>query len=334
MSTIRDVAKEAGLSTGTISKALSDPKSVSAKSYAKVEAAIKKLNYTPNMLAQQFRAKSSNTIVVLVPDISNLFFAKVIRGIEKVAQDHGYSVLLGDTGDSITRENAYIRMVETKLADGIINLRPYAKGDSALPKEGIVSVGASSCENTPYPCVRIDNKEASFRVVNHLLSLGHKHIGLITGLKENPHTIDRLKGFKQALQESDIVFDESLLVEGDFCYWSGLNAAEYFARLPKIPTAIFCMNDEMAIGLIKGLTDKGFNIPEDISITGFDDSDVCKYFNPTITTVAQPAEKIGMKSAELLIDLLSNKQPKQTEYILPYEFIARDSTNKVKVNES
>ncbi|TKB43549.1 LacI family DNA-binding transcriptional regulator [Thalassotalea mangrovi] len=330
MTTIRDVAREAGLSTGTISKALSDPKSVSPKSYAKVEAAIKKLNYKPNMLAQQFRAKRSNTIVVLVPDIANLFFAKVISGIEKVAHEQGYNVLLGDTRDTAKREESFIRMVETKLADGIINLRPYKEGDSPLPRDGIVSVSASSCENTPYPSVRIDNVDASYRVMQHLLSLGHKRIGVITGLEDNPHTIDRLKGYKKALAEADIEFNEELLVEGDFCYWSGLNASEYFTRMDNPPTAIFSMNDEMAIGAIKGLLEKGYKIPEDISITGFDDIDVCKYFSPAITTVAQPAEKIGIKSAELLFDLLSDKKIKQLEHILPYEFIIRNSTAAVK----
>lgn len=330
MSTIRDVAKEAGLSTGTISKALSNPKSVSPKSYAKVEAAIKKLNYKPNMLSQKFRSKESKTIVVLVPDIANLFFARVISGIEKVAQDNGYSVLLGDTKQTIEREESFITMVETKLADGIINLRPYEEGDTTIPKEGIIAVGASGCENTPYPNVRIDNVEASYRVVKHLLSLGHTRIATITGLKQNPHTIDRFKGYQKALQEAQIDIDNELIFEGDFNYWTGLNAAEYFTRLDNRPTAIFCMNDEMAIAVIKGLKMKGIEVPEDISVTGFDDIEVCKYYTPSITTVSQPAGQIGEKSAELLIELLSGQAPKQTEYVIPYEFIIRDSTAAVK----
>ena len=326
MTTIKDVAREAGLSTGTISKALSTPEKVSAKNLVKVEAAIKKLNYKPNMLAQKFRSKQSNTIVVLVPDIANVFFAKVISGIEQVAQDEGFSVLLGDTRDSVGRENEFIRMVETRLADGIINLRPYSDKDSALPKEGVLAVAASSCENTPYTSVRIDNAGASAKVVNHLISMGHRRIGVISGLKHNPHTIDRMKGYMQAIEEAGIPFSPELVVEGDFNYWSGLNAVEHFVHLDDKPTAVFCMNDEMAIAAMKGFSDKGYRIPQDISITGFDDMDVSRYVIPTLTTVAQPAEKIGAKSAELLIEKINGKAPIKDEFVLPFEFVIREST--------
>jgi LacI family repressor for deo operon, udp, cdd, tsx, nupC, and nupG len=325
LATIRDVAKEAGLSTGTISKALSTPERVSKKNLEKVELAIKKLNYTPNMLAQKFRAKTSKTIVVLVPDIANQFFAKVISGIEVVAQDRGYSVLLGDTRDSLERERDFVRMVETKLADGIVNLRPYKKEDAILPKEGILAVSASSCEGTPSYSVRIDNVGAAKKAVSHLISMGHTRIGVISGLSKNPHAIDRLNGYKSALTEAGIEFSPELVIEGDFNYWSGLSAAEQFAAMPNRPTAVFSMNDEMAIAAIKGFTDKGFKLPQDMSIVGFDDMDVSRYCIPPLSTIAQPAEKIGEKAAELLLQLIEGKQPETEEYILPYEFIIRES---------
>jgi len=327
MSTIRDVAKEAGLSTGTISKALSAPKTVSPKNLAKVQSAIKKLNYKPNMLSQKFRNKQSNTIVVLVPDIANLFFAQLISGIENVAQRQGYSVLLGDTKDDIKREQEFINMVETRLADGIINLRPFIEGDSMLPKDDVISVSAAGCENTPYPSVRIDNAGASQKVVEYLLSLGHKRIGVISGLAKNPHTKDRLSGYKSALEKAGITFEEELIYEGDFNYWSGLNAAEYFVRMKEnMPTAIFSMNDEMAISAMKGFLNHGKRIPEDISITGFDDRKVSRYLTPALTTVSQPAQKMGEQSAELLLQLIDGKKPNQTEFIMPYDFVIREST--------
>lgn len=326
MATIRDVAREAGLSTGTVSKALSHPEKVSKKNLLKVQEAITKLNYKPNMLAQKFRSNRSNTIVVMVPDIANLFFAKVISGIETVAQASGFSVLLGDTKDSLAQEKEFIKMVETRLADGVINLRPYRKSDSLLPREGVLSVAASSCENTPSYSVRIDNVGATVKVVNHLLSLGHKRIGVVTGLKNNPHTIDRLRGYKQAIAEAGIAYDPTIVIEGDFNYWSGLSAAEQFCKMKNMPTAICCFNDEMAIAAIKGFSEKGLKVPEDISITGFDDMDVSKYIVPTLTTVAQPAEKIGERSAELLLTLINEEAPGAIEHILPYEFVIREST--------
>lgn len=326
MATIRDVAKEAGLSTGTVSKALSNPDKVTQKNLIKIEAAIKKLNYKPNMLAQQFRSSRANTIVVMVPDIANLFFAKVISGIETVAQQAGFNVLLGDTKDSLKREKAFVRMVETRLADGLINLRPYRPDESLLPCDDVLSVTASSCENTPSYSVRIDNVGAAEKVVRHLLNLGHQRIGVITGLKDNPHTVDRLKGYTLALEKAGIEVDPSIILEGDFNYWSGLSAAEQFCQMKNRPTAIFCMNDEMAIAAMKGFTDKGIKIPESLSITGFDDMEVSKYVVPTLTTIAQPAEKIGERSAELLISLIKGETPSTIEHVLPYEFIIREST--------
>ena len=327
MATIRDVAKAAGLSTGTVSKALSKPDSVSPKNLVKVQEAIAKLNYKPNMLAQKFRSKRSNTLVVLVPDIANLFFAKVISGIESVAQDAGFSVLLGDTKDSQAREKEFIKMVETRLADGVINLRPYREEDALLPRDDIFSVAASSCENTPSYSVRIDNVGASKKMIEHLLSLGHKRIGLITGLKQNPHTIDRLKGYRLALQDAGIDYDPNIVIEGDFNYWSGLSAAERFSAMPNRPTAICCFNDEMAIAAIRGFSEKGIRVPQDISVTGFDNMDVSKYTVPSLTTIGQPAEKIGERAAEILVALIRGESQPVTEHVLPYEFIIRESTS-------
>jgi len=175
MSTIRDVAKEVGCSTATVSRALSNPEKVSKANLKRIHAAIDKLEYRPNMLSQQFRNKQANTIVILVPDIANLFFSTVISGIENVAQSKGFNVLLGDTRDSSKREKNFIKLVETKQADGVIQLRPYSE-DSLLPKKFVTAVNACGCENNPYPAVRIDNVDAAKQIVDYLISLGHKKL--------------------------------------------------------------------------------------------------------------------------------------------------------------
>ena len=164
------------------------------------------------------------------------------------------------------------------------------------------------------------------KVINHLVGLGHTRIGVISGLKGNPHTIDRLKGYKQALEQNNIEFDPKLVIEGDFNYWSGLNAAQQFINMSDRPTAVFSMNDEMAIAAMKGFADHGLKIPQDISVTGFDDMDVSRYVQPTLTTVAQPAEKIGIKAAEMLFELIQQGENNHDEFVLPYEFIIREST--------
>ncbi len=325
MATIRDVSRESGLSIATVSRAISNPEMVSKQSLQRVNEAIEKLQYKPNLSSQKFRLQRTHTIVVLVPNIANLFFAQLISGIEDVAARRGYNVLLGDTRDSVTREREFISLVETRQADGLIQLRPH-DDDSPLPDPTIKAVNAGGCEGTPYHSVRIDNIEAARKVVKYLLSLGHTRIGVISGLSNNRHSMDRLKGYKQALESAGIVYDDDIVIEGDFTVWSGFNAVQHLAKIADKPTALFCMSDDMAIGAIKGLKEKGWHVPQDISVTGFDDIALANYYDPALTTVRQPAVKIGEKAAELLLQMIEGETPKVLEYILPYELISREST--------
>ena len=324
MSNIREIAKLAGVSIATVSRALSQPEKVTEKTRKKVQDAMSKADYRPNMMARNFRATRSYTLLVLVPNIANPFFATLIRGIEDVAQKNGYSVLLGDTRDSVKNEDQYRNLVETKQADGLIQLMPHSP-DSPLPPDHIPTVNAAGCEGTPYPSIRIDNCGAAKTVVDHLLSLGHRRIGVITGLRQNRHTVDRLKGYKLSLQEAGIEFDKSLMVEGEFTMASGQIAANQFVQMKDRPTAIFCMNDDMAIAAIQTFKSNGIRVPEDISIAGFDNIEYSKYTDPPLTTIDQPAQEIGRVAVNKLLQLIEEKELSQTEYVLPYEFIVRES---------
>lgn len=339
MTSIRDVAKMADVSIATVSRYLSTPDKVSKHSAAKVERAIVQLNYKPNLLARNFFKTRSYSILVLVPDIANPFFSKVIRGIEDAGQQKGYAVLLGDTRYSRERENEYFRRAETRQADGVIQLSPFLP--SSLSISGNKETGTSipfvnACEiidNPPCPTVSIDNTTAFKNVVEYLMSMGHKRIGCVLGPSDSnyisPLTRDRLAGYQQALAQSKISVDEKLLVAGDFSMRSGLNAAPYFMQLNEKPTAICCMNDEMAIGLIQGLKAEGVSIPGDISVTGFDDIGVARYCDPPLTTIAQPAEDIGRTAMNVLSSLLEGQAQTQTNHLLPTEFIVRNSVASV-----
>ena len=326
MSTIRDVARESGLSTGTISKALRFPEKVSKGNLTKIYTAIDKLGYKPNMLSQQFRNKQSNTLVALVPNLRNPFYCELIGGIERCAHSRGYEVLIAETKDLSEREKKYVRMVETRLAAGIINLRPYVNGDSSFPAEGVLAVAADNCTGTPYYSVGVDNIGAADTLVSYLISLGHVRIGVISGLFNNAHSMDRLAGYKRALQRAGIRFDESLVVEGDYSYLSGYTAVNAFAAMAQPPTAIFSMNDQMAIAAIRQLYELGIKVPEDISIVGFDDIEPAKYCIPALTTIFQPPTDIGVKATEILLDLIAGQTPEQLNYLLPYKLVVRDST--------
>ena len=326
MSNIRDVARLAGVSVATVSRALRNPEKVSDESLEKVHNAIAQVGYRPNMLARNFRSARAYAVVVLVPDIANPFYSLFIRALEDRAQQKGYAVLLGDTRGTPEREMDYIRRVETRLADGIVQLRPSSeKSQNNIPPD-IPCVNACGCEYTTGPAIRIDNRAAAKTMVNYLISLGHKRIGVISGLKDNPHAIDRLEGYKEALAEAGIPFEKDLIAEGDFTMWSGLNAAFQFCNMKVRPTAIFSMNDEMAIGAMQTLKNQGIRIPEDMSVTGFDDIAYSKYSDPSLTTISQPAEEMGKMAMDMLLKVIEGEPLSQRECVLPTEFIIRKST--------
>ncbi|MCR6651181.1 MAG: LacI family transcriptional regulator [Cellvibrionaceae bacterium] len=323
MSNIREVALTAGVSVATVSRALTNPEKVSEESLKKVHDAIKAVGYTPNLLARNFRAAKSFAIVVLVPDITNPFFSQVIQAIEDRAQQKGYAVLLGDTRETSKREQEYVNRVETRLADGVIQLRPQSMSSST---QKIPWVNACGCEGTPGPSIRVDNIAATKAMVGYLTSLGHRRIGVISGLKDNPHSIDRLQGYKSGLTAAGIAFEKELVAEGDFTMWSGQNAAKQFFRLKQMPTAICSMNDEMALGATQALKAGGLRVPEDVSVTGFDDIPYAKYWEPGLTTMAQPAEEIGKLAMDTLLRVIEGEELSNLELVLPTEIVIRQST--------
>jgi len=325
MSNIREVAEIAGVSVATVSRALATPEKVSAESIKKVQDAIKAVGYRPNLLARNFRAAKSFTVVVLVPDITNPFFSQVIQSIEDRAQQCGYAVLLGDTRESSKHEQDYVDRVETRLADGVIQLRPQSMSAS---RQKIPWVNACGCEGTPGPSIRVDNIEASKTIVDHLVALGHRRIGVISGRRDNPHSIDRLQGYKKSLEQAGLPFCAELVMEGDFTLWSGQGAASRFFDLAQMPTAICCMNDEMALGAIQTIKSRGLRVPDDISVTGFDDIHYAKYWDPALTTIAQPAEEIGTAAMDLLLRIMDGEDLADLEVLLPTQFMIRQSTGK------
>lgn len=331
MSSIREVAHAAGVSVATVSRALSCPEKVSKSTRKKVQQAIDELKYRPNMLARNFRSARSYSLLVLVPDISNPFFALVIRAIEDRAQQKGYSVLLGDTRDSAKREQDYMRLAETRLADGVIQLRPHSLGDTPSSESlSFPYINLCAAQSTPAPSIRVDNALAAEEVVAHFFGFGHRRIGVITGLRDNAHTQDRFEGYKRGLEKQGLAFDPALVAEGNFSMPSGQSAARQFIAMSEPPTAIFCMNDEMAIGAGQCLKDSGLSIPGDVSIVGFDDISYAKYSDPPLTTIAQPAETMGTVATDLLLQLIDGEVLSAKEYVLPFEFIHRGSTGPAR----
>jgi LacI family repressor for deo operon, udp, cdd, tsx, nupC, and nupG len=325
MSNIIDVAKAAGLSTATVSRTLRSPEKVAEETRARVMHAIEKVGYRPNLLARNLRSDRSFSILVLVPGIANPFFARATAGIEATAWRRGYAVFLGDTRDSREREEHYEQLVETRLADGVIQLSPdydeERRKTAAYPV-----VHACGCEFTAAPSVRIDNVGAAREMVEYLIAGGHRRIAAISGPAANPHAIERMRGYREALEGAGIAFDPDLVRFGDFSMASGFEAAASLVGLKTRPTAIFSMNDEMAIGAIHAATGAGLKVPGDMSIVGFDDIAFAAHSSPALTTISQPAEEMGAIACEILIDWIEGKPVEDAAHVLPHKLIERQSS--------
>ena len=316
------------MSIATVSRALTTPDKVSDKTLKKVLAQVERSRYKPNLLARNFRSKRAFSIVVLVPNIANPFFAEIIRGIEQVAQQHGYAVLLGDTEGREDREAYYVGLVETRQSDGLIQLHPRlpkaARGANGTLDIPLVNA-CEYIEDAPCPRVGIDNIAAAREMTVYLLGLGHRRIGVILGPDSSPLTSDRLRGYKLALRSEKIAADAALIARGDFTMSSGSTAAEQLFKAKHPPTAIFCFNDEMALGAIRYLKCTGRSVPQDVSVVGFDDIEFASFCDPPLTTIEQPTREIGNKAMSLLFDMLNGGKPEATMHTLPIKLIVRDS---------
>jgi LacI family repressor for deo operon, udp, cdd, tsx, nupC, and nupG len=331
MSSIRDVSRFAGVSVATVSRALRNPEKVAEETRARVLAAVRSVDYRPNMMARNFRSRQAFAIVVLAPDIANPFFARVVRGIEQVAQKGGYAVLLGDTQGLPEREAEYLNLVRSRQADGVIQLsaRIDPQALAGLWRDGAAPaiVNACECADTGLcPRIRIDNVAAARAMTEHLIALGHHRIGVVTGPPASPLTRDRLAGHREALQAAGLAYDPALTVAGDFSLQSGLDAVSPLLRSGQPPTAIFCFNDEMAIGAIRGLKIAGLSTPRDMSVAGFDDIDFARFADPPLTTIAQPMEELGRAAMTVLLQILNGETPACDLTVLPTALVVRDST--------
>jgi LacI family repressor for deo operon, udp, cdd, tsx, nupC, and nupG len=324
---IREVAEAAKVSVATVSRTLQMPDVVAPQTRARVQAAIERLGYRPNAQARMLRTARTHVIVALVPDISNPFFSEVIRGIEQVAHQNGYSVLLGDTQNSRVREKAYAELLATRQADGLITLLAHIPPiviSASLPV-------VNACEyvkDKSITSVYVDNVAAAREAVEYLLTLGHRDIAFVTGPMDSPISIDRDQGYEEALQRAGIKRNRKLTAIGDFSVEAGIRAVDTLLAKKFRFTAVFCSNDEMAIGAMRAIKSNGLRVPEDVSVIGFDDIRFARYMDPPLTTVAQPKDELGREAMSMLIELLRGSDMPARKRILPTQLVVRGSTGR------
>lgn len=333
LSNIYEVARRAGVSAATVSRVLSRPNVVSPATRRKVLQTVEAMGYAPNSAAKNLRTQRSDKILVMVPDISNPFFALILQGIEEASQRAGYAVLVGDTQDDPRREERYARMLKRKEADGLIFLGhrlPKAAAEfvsTTTPRCAPIVHGCEYSSGLGVPSVHIDNAGAAADAMNHLYSLGHRRIGVVTGPLISPLSRDRLHGTvcraRQERAEHDLI-----VIGGDFSIESGTIAGRALLDRQDAPTAVFCFNDEMAIGVITAARRRGLTVPADLSVVGFDDIRFAAHVDPPLTTIAQPMREIGEGTVRLLLEILRGDGIEPVSITLPHELTIRASTTK------
>ncbi|EMT39121.1 LacI family DNA-binding transcriptional regulator [Thermoanaerobacter thermohydrosulfuricus] len=325
MATIRDVAKLAGVSTATVSRVLNEQGGVNSETKQKVLDAIKKLNYKPNTIAKNFRQNKTDTIIVVIPDITNTFFSKILLGMQDVANANGYNVLLCNTNNDVEKELEYIRFTERRGADGIIFLTARVNYTNILEltKTCPVVVACEYIDNLDIPTVSINNFKAAYEATEYLIKLGHKKIAYINGPEGIVLSRDRLRGYKAALERYGIEIDEKLIFEGDFYYESGYKHAKQI--LENEATAVFTASDDMAAGFIRYCIDNNIKVPEEVSVVGFDNIKLASIIKPELTTIAQPMYEIGTTAMDMLIKLIKGEEVEKRNIVLEHQLIVRES---------
>jgi LacI family repressor for deo operon, udp, cdd, tsx, nupC, and nupG len=327
---IYEVAKRAGVSPSTVSRVLSQPDVVSAKTRSRVLRAVDVLGYTPNSTAQNLRTARTGKLLVTVPDISNPFFSLILQGIEDAAQREEYAVLLGDTQHDERREQRYALMLNSKEADGLIFLghrlpeAAQARIRHATPRCAPVVNGCEFNPRVGVPSVHIDNAQAAADAMALLYDLGHRRIGIVTGPLGSPLSRDRLRG--ASMVAKDRGGDDLIVVGGDFTVESGTGAAYRLLSGGVRPTAIFCFNDEMAMGVLDYARQNGIDVPHDLSVVGFDDIRFARYTQPALTTIAQPMRAIGEGTVKLLLSILADDTVAPASVTLPHRLVVRATT--------
>lgn len=331
--TIKDVAKKAGVGVGTVSRVLNEHPSVSDDIREKVWKVIEELNYKPNAIARSLKIKSTQTIGVIIPDISSVFYPEIVRGIEDIANEYKYNIILLNTDLSRDKEKEALNILKEKKADGILFISNTV--NEKLKKEfkktdiPIVLISTEDDEGEFYS-VTIDNEKAAYEATNYLINLGHRKIAMLAGEKDDPNAgIPRINGFKRALMENNIEIQDSYILYGDYKFKSGFKNMLEILKLKDKPTAIFAASDTMAIAAASCAMQYGFNIPNDFSIIGFDGIELTEYFYPPITTVKQPRYEMGSIGTEMLIKLIT-RQKVDKKVLLDYEIIERKSCKKVR----
>ncbi|GAA0369852.1 LacI family DNA-binding transcriptional regulator [Bacillus horti] len=326
MATIKDVAKLAGVAVSTASYALNSSSKVSPDTARKVLDAAKQLNYQKNGLARDLKLSKTDTIGLILSNMSGPFYSELINGVQEVSMSHGYGLIACSSLNGDTKMAH--KFIQERRVDGVIILAhsitdemiiqsarrdfPIVVLDRVLPHEHVMNVAS-------------DNVTGGYLATKHLLDSGHTDIRYVAGSANSRDNDLRFQGYLKALQEKGITPLPNWNIQGGFTKEAGYRVGKLLVMQGQLPTALFCVNDEVAIGVIQAFDELGVRIPDDVSIVGFDNIEISQYVTPSLTTVNQSKYEMGQLAAHLVFQALQGDVPKK-EYILPTNLVLRKST--------
>ncbi|MDW8802451.1 LacI family DNA-binding transcriptional regulator [Clostridium sp. A1-XYC3] len=325
---IKDVAKEAGVSIATVSRVLNDVDVVNEETKKKVLEAIDKLGYRPNIVARSLKTQRTKTIGIIIPDISSQIYPEIVRGAEDVANIYDYNLMLCNSDLDPEKEMEYLRVLREKMVDGVLymstSLEPSILELINKLQIPMVLIETTSKEGN-IPSVTIDNEKAAFDAAEYLIKKGNKKIGYI-GTHEDAVNASALRytGYKKALLENNLKVDDK------FAYFGGLKSQDGYEGMLSIlekdtVDAVFCASDEIAMGAINALRDKGMKVPEEVDVIGFNNIYSAAIFYPKITTIAEPMYDMGSVGMRMLIKIINKQEVELKNYVLKHELIERNS---------
>lgn len=346
MATIKDVAKAAGVSISTVSHVINGTRFVSESVTQNVYQAIETLQYRPSALARSMKSQKTRTVGMLCDSNANPFFAEVIQAVESTCYQHGYHLVLCNTGSEGAssrvscprKQTEYLNTLAEKRVDGLLIMsaqRNAAFYDHVEKLQLPVVVLDGDAAMGYADLVRDDAEHGGYLAAEHLLSQGHRKIGCITGPAQSPTSTGRFLGFQQALLQAGISINSQWVEQGDLCAESGYQAAKSLLKNTDRPTALFVANDVMAMGAIRALHEMGVSVPEHISVVGYDNIELSKYITPALTTIDQPKRQIGELAVRTLIQRIESPGQKPSIHQFQSQIIVRQSVKDIrKVHEN
>nr|WP_304219232.1 catabolite control protein A [Fredinandcohnia onubensis] len=330
--TIYDVAREANVSMATVSRVVNGNPNVKPTTRKKVQEAIDRLGYRPNAVARGLASKKTTTVGVIIPDISNIFYSELARGIEDIATMYKYNIILSNSDQNKDKEFHLLNTMLGKQVDGIVFMSGNITEEHVeeFEKSPVPIVLAASVESTnTVPAVTIDVEQAAYDAVTEFANKGHKKIAFVTGpLNEPINGEKKLNGYKRAIEDAGLSYNEELVIEGDYTYDSGIEGFERIHELVDKPTAVFVGTDEMALGVIHSAQDLGYSIPNDFEVISFDNTRLALMVRPQLTSVVQPMYDIGAVAMRLLTKFMNKENVEEQIVTLPHRIEFRHSTKE------